>query len=173
MPYKINRLIGIPETAVTQDFYQPGASRACRKISLTRPFPAEHVQRPILSTQCTWWPYQTVDFGPTSNLKTIHQTQSPCKVTFFYWQQKPLRMYCIDRPMVPETNVPSAYHCLKVEYTCRKLLTQCLPLKRLYRQINQQAWHGIFVPKIQELQEIRWKNTGHSSQKYRRLKRRF
>ncbi len=27
-----------------------------------------------------------------------------------------------------------------------------------------QAWHGILVPKMQELQEIRWKNTGHFSQ---------
>ena len=43
MPYKINRLIGIPQTAVTRDFYKQGASRACRKISVTRPFPAEGV----------------------------------------------------------------------------------------------------------------------------------
>ncbi len=39
MPYKINRLIGIPQTAVTRDFDKQGASRACRKISVTRPFP--------------------------------------------------------------------------------------------------------------------------------------
>ncbi len=36
--------------------------------------------------------------------------------------------------------------------------------------MSLQAWHSILVPKIQELQEIRWKNTGHFSKKYRRLK---
>ena len=39
MPYKINCLIGIPQTAVTRDFYKQGALWACPKISLTRPFP--------------------------------------------------------------------------------------------------------------------------------------
>ncbi len=43
MPYKINRLIGIAQTAVTRDFYKLGALRACQKISLTRPFPAADV----------------------------------------------------------------------------------------------------------------------------------
>ncbi len=40
MPYKINRLVGIPQTAVTRDFCKQGASRARPKISITRPFPA-------------------------------------------------------------------------------------------------------------------------------------
>ena len=38
MPYIINCLIGIPQTAVTRDFYKQGALRACPKIYLTRPF---------------------------------------------------------------------------------------------------------------------------------------
>ncbi len=33
MPFKINRVIGIPQTAVTRDFHKQGASRACPKIS--------------------------------------------------------------------------------------------------------------------------------------------
>ncbi len=32
IPYKINRLIGIPQAAVTRDFDKTGALRACRKI---------------------------------------------------------------------------------------------------------------------------------------------
>ena len=43
MLFKINRVIGISQTAVTRDFRKQGASRACPKISLTRPFPAEGV----------------------------------------------------------------------------------------------------------------------------------
>ena len=38
MPYKINRLIGISQTAVTWHFCKQGDSRACPKISVTRPF---------------------------------------------------------------------------------------------------------------------------------------
>ena len=41
MPYNINCVIGIPQTAVTWDFHKQGASRACPKISLTWPFQAE------------------------------------------------------------------------------------------------------------------------------------
>ncbi len=43
MTYNINRVIGIPQTAVTRHFHKQGASRACPKISLTRSFPAEGV----------------------------------------------------------------------------------------------------------------------------------
>ena len=40
MVYNINCIIGLPQTAVTQDFHKQGASRACPKICLTQPFPA-------------------------------------------------------------------------------------------------------------------------------------
>ena len=43
MQYNINRVIGIPQTAVTRDFHKQGALRACPKISLTRSFLAEGV----------------------------------------------------------------------------------------------------------------------------------
>ncbi len=45
MPYNINLVIGIPQTAVTRDFHKQGASRGMFEnfFALKCPFPAEGV----------------------------------------------------------------------------------------------------------------------------------